>query len=526
MAKELLFEEEAREKLKKGIQKLADVVAPTLGPRARNIGVDASFGPPSITSDGASIVKEIEDKDQFVNMGMSMGKEVAAKTKEMCGDGTTTSILLLNAIVKEGFKQIASGHSPIMIKRGLEKALAAVIEEIGKSAIEVKEEIETIATVSASGDQEIGSTIAEAIKLAGKSGVITIELGKKSETIIESVEGMQFDRGYISRYFCNNPETMTLTMENPYILVTDKKISAIQELIPLLQSVAATGQELLIIAEDVEADALSTLVINRMRGALKVAAVKAPGFGDRRKAMLEDIAALTGATLISEETGLLLKNTTVEALGRAAKIEINKDATTIIDGSGSPSIIQARIGQIESELKTSTGYDKEKLEERKAKLSGGVVIIHVGGVTEPETKRKKQDFEDALSATRAALEEGIVPGGGAAYLHASTVIDSLSLSDEEKVGAQILKRALEAPMRQIAVNSGFDGSLIIEEVKRKGEDFGFNVISEEVENLISGGVVNPAKVERSSLKHAVSAGALFLLSDVLIGDASDEECAS
>jgi chaperonin GroEL len=524
-AKELIFEEEARNKLREGIDKLADVVGVTLGPQGRNVGLQASWGAPSITNDGNSIVKDIELKDQYANMGVALSKEVASKMKEKCGDGTTTSILLLRALVNNGVKNVASGSSPIGLKRGMDKAIDAIIQELEKLSISIKNEQETqnIAIASASGNTVIGGMIAEAIKKVTTSGVITIEEGKGTETTVEMVEGMQFDRGYVSAYFATDQEKMQVVLSNPRILVTDKKISSVQEILPVLQAVATTATELLLIAEDFEADALSTLVVNKLRGTLKVCAVKAPGFGDRRKAMLEDIAILTGATPVFEETGLLLKDATIEVLGSAEKVIITKDKTTIIGGRGTSQAIQARIGLIDAEIKkTTSSYDKEKLEERKAKLSGGVAVIRVGAATEPEMKQKKQVFEDSLNSTRAALEEGIVVGGGAALLRASKSA-SLDLSGEEAIGAQIVFKACEAPMRQIITNTGYDSSIIISEVLAGSPNFGFNAVSEKVEDLLIAGVIDPAKVVKNALRYAASTAGIVLLSEALIGNAPEDE---
>lgn len=523
--KELIFEEEARNKLRDGIDKLADVVGVTLGPKGRNVGLQASWGAPTITNDGNSIVKDIELKDQYANMGVSLGKEVASKMKEKCGDGTTSSILLLRALVQNGVKNIASGSSPINLKRGMEKAAETIVKEIEKTAIEIKNEKEilNIAIASASGNVEIGTLIADAVKKVGKAGVITIEEGKSTDTSIEMVEGMQFDRGYSSAYFCTNAEAMSVEMQDAKILITDKKISSVQEILPLLKAVASTAAELLIIAEDIEGDALSTLVVNKLRGTLKVAAVKAPGFGDRRKAMLEDIAILTGATLISEEMGFALKDAAVEWLGSAEKILITKEKTTIVGGKGSSNEIQARVKKIEQEAaQTTNSYDKEKLDERKAKLSGGVAVIRVGAATEPEMKQKKQMFEDSLNSTRAAIEEGIVIGGGCALLRASKST-TLKLTAEEGLGAQIVLKACEAPFKQICANTGHDSSVILEQVLLAGSHFGFNAATEKVEDLLKSGIVDPAKVVKNALRFAVSTAGVILLSEVLIGNAPEEE---
>ncbi len=525
-ARELIFEEEARQKLREGIDKLAEVVSVTLGPKGRNVGLQASWGAPTITNDGNSIVKDVELKDQYANMGIAMGKEVASKMKEKCGDGTTTTLLLLKALVQGGIKNISSGSSPIHIKRGMEKAVEAIVKQLESNAINIQKEseVEQIAIAAASGNADIGRMICNAIHKVGKSGVITIEEGKGTETTIETVEGMQFDRGYTSAYFCTNAEKMIAEMQNPKVLVTDKKISSIQEILSILQATAASAQELLIIADDIEGDALSTLVVNRLRGTLKVCAVKAPGFGDRRKALLQDIATLTGATLVTEDAGIYLKDASTEVLGSAEKILVTKEKTTIINGSGKPKEITARIHQIEAEIKTTTSsYDKEKLEERKAKLTGGVAVIRVGAPTEPEMKQKKQVFEDSLSSTRAALEEGIVPGGGIALLQASQAALGLKLSSEEAVGAQIVLKACEAPARTIISNAGFDSSVILEQIQAKKGNYGFNVVTEQVEDLIQSGIVDPTKVVKHALLFSSSTAGIVLLSEALIGNAPEEE---
>ncbi len=526
-AKELLFEEGARKKLREGIDKLGEVVGVTIGPKGRNVGLQASWGAPTITNDGNSIVKDIELKDQYANMGVSLGKEVASKMKEKCGDGTTSSLLLLRALVQNGVKNIASGSSPIHLKRGMEKAVDAVVAEIEKMSIAIGSEKETknIAIASASGSEEIGAMISSAIKKVGKSGVITIEEGKGTETVIEMVEGMQFERGYVSAYFCTNAETMAVEMNNPRILVTDKKISSVQEILSILQGIASTSTELLIIAEDIEGDALSTLVLNKLRGTLKVCAVKAPGFGDRRKALLEDIAILTGGTLVSEETGLSLKEADTSVLGSCEKILVTKEKTTIIGGKGKAADLQARIKQIDAEIERTTGspYDKEKLEERKAKLSGGVAVIRVGSASEPEMKQKKQLFEDSLNSTRAAIEEGIVIGGGVALLRASkTAANTLKLSGEDAIGAEIVFKACEAPFRQIVENAGLDSSVFLGDVIAAKPNFGFNAMSEKVEDLIKAGVVDPAKVVKNALRFAASTAGIVLLSEVLVGNAPED----
>ncbi|MBY0528877.1 MAG: chaperonin GroEL [Rhabdochlamydiaceae bacterium] len=524
--KELIFEEEARNKLRKGIDKLADIVGVTLGPKGRNVGLQASWGAPKITNDGNSIVQDIELKDAYLNMGVSMGKEVASKMKEKCGDGTTSSILLLRALVQAGVKNIASGSSPISLKRGMDQAVEAIVKAIESSAISIQDEkeIRNIAIASASGNAPIGELITQAIQKVGKSGVITIEEGKGTETSIEMVEGMQFDRGYVSSYFCTNADAMSVEMSNPKVLLVDKKLSSAQEILPFLQAAASSGSELLIIAEDFEGDVLSTLVVNRIRGTLKVAAVKSPGFGDRRKELLIDLAVLTGGVVISEETGMSLKESDGSVLGAAEKILITKDKTTIVNGAGKPIDIQAHIKHIEAEIqRTTSSYDKEKLEERKAKLSGGVAVIRVGAATEPEMKQKKQMFEDSLNSTRAAIEEGIVVGGGVALMHAGKAASSLKLAGDEALGAQIVFKACEAPFRQIVMNTGFDPSVVQDEVLAKGAEFGFNAQSEQIENFIASGIIDPAKVVKNALKYAASTAGIVLLSEVLISDAPEDE---
>ncbi len=524
--KQIIFEEDARNALLEGIKKLADVIAFTLGPKGRNVGLEKSWGAPTITNDGGAIVRDIELNNVYDNMGVAMAKEVVQKIKEKCGDGTTTGTLLLRALVEAGVKQIAAGHSPINIKRGIDKAVDAVIKEIERSSIPIKNSTETcnIATVSASGNQEVGKLIAEAIEKVGKSGVVTIEEAKGTETTIEIVEGMQFDRGYVSPYFCTNNDKMIAELHDAQILLVDRKVNNIHELLPILQATAATGKELLLVAEDIEGDVLSTLVVNKLRGTLKVIAVKAPGFGDRRKAILQDIAVLTGATVVTEEAGIALKDATAEVLGSAERIIVTKETTTIVHGGGQTTAIQARVKQLEAEAANTTStYDKEKLEERKAKLSGGVAQIRVGAATEPELKQKKQVFEDSLSSTKAALEEGIVPGGGVALLRASAVIDKLGLEGEEAVGAQIVKHACRAPLKQIAINSGFDGSVILSEVEQAKASFGFNALTEKVEDLFEAGVIDPAKVVKACLLLAASVGGIVLISEALIADAPEDD---
>lgn len=524
--KEIVFEEEAREFLKNGITKLAAVVSCTLGPKGRNVGLEKSWGAPSITNDGNSIVKEVELKDQYENMGVSMAKEVVEKIKSKCGDGTTTGILLLSALVDAGIRHISSGISPITLKRGMDKAVEAIVKELEKNAIPISNSSDTrnIATVSASGNKEVGDMIADAMEKVGESGVITIEEGKGTTTSIELVEGMQFDRGYLSPYFCTNTEKMSVEMSNPKILITDRKISNIHDILTLLQGTATKGQELLIIAEEVEGDALSTLVVNRLRGTLKVCAVKAPGFGDRRKALLEDLAVLTGGVLATEDAGIFLKDLPPDLLGSAERVTITKDTTTIVNGGGSHDAILTRVKQIEMEAHDITSvYDKEKLEERRAKLSGGVAVISVGAATEPEMKQKKQVFEDSLNSTQAALELGVVPGGGVALLLASKAAQALSLDQEEKAGADIVVTACQAPIKQIASNAGLDGSVVLTHVLAAGGNYGFNALTEKVEDLVKAGVIDPAKVIITALQHAASAAGIVLISEALIIDAQEDE---
>ncbi len=524
--KDLIFEEEAREKLKDGIDILADVVGITLGPKGKNVGLEASWGAPTVTNDGNSIVKDIELKDPYVNMGVLIGKEVARKIKEKSGDGTTTGIILLRALVKYGVRHIASGYSPIKTKKGIEKAVDLVLKEIDalSTPVENPEEIKNIATVSASGNQEIGKLIFEAIDKAGPFGVITIEEGKGTTTQVKMVEGMQFDRGYLSPYFCTDLEKMVVELDQVSILITDKKITAIQEILPILESVASTGNPMLIIGEDLEGDVLSTLFANKLRGILKIAAVKAPGFGDRRKELLEDLAILTGGTVVSKSKGMELKNADLSVLGKAKKIVIGKENTTITSEMGNEEKIQLRLKQIDAEIQNTTSdYDKEKLQERKAKLQKGVVIISVGAPSEVEMKQKKQIFEDSLNSTQAAQENGFVPGGGIALLRASQKIKDLDLEKEEKLGAQIVFDACLAPFKQIIENCGKDSLIYLEEVLHKEKGIGFNALNEKVEDLIETHVIDPTKVVKNSLKFASSAAGVILLSEVLITDSQEKE---
>lgn len=524
-AKDMIYEDQARNKLLSGINQLADVVAFTLGPKGRNISLEKGWGAPQITNDGNSIVKEIELKDPYENMGASLAKEVAAKIKEKCGDGTTTGTILFRALVQGGVKNVTAGSSPISLKRGIDKAVELIIAELEKNAVAIQSDKDTrnIATVSASGNQEIGDYIASALQKVGTGGVVSIEENKGTDTFIDVVEGMQFDRGFLSTYFCTDAEKQVVEMQNPYILLVDKKINSIHECVPVLQAVASIGAELLIVAEDVEGDALAALVVNRLRGSLKVAAVKSPGFGDRRKAILQDIAVLTGGQVFSEEIGLQLKHATLENLGRAEKVKITKEYTTIVSNHGDKELIASRINQIEAEIaSTVSSYDIQKLQERKAKLSSGVAVIRVGAATEPEMKQKKQMFEDSLNSTQAALESGIVPGGGLALLKAAQSIDTSKLSGEEKVAAELVMKACEAPLRQIVQNTGNDASLILSQIKSQGGNYGFNAYTETVEDLISSGVIDPVKVVKTVLVHAASVAGIVLISEALITDAEEE----
>lgn len=522
--KEIIFEEEARQKLLSGIETLEDAVSITLGPKGRNVGYEKSWGAPTITNDGNSIVNEIE-LDGFENLGVSMAKEVAQKIKEKAGDGTTSGTILLRALVEAGIKYIESGASPILVKRGMDKAVAAVIASIDKMAtpVQTQDEIRNIATVSASGNTEIGQLISDAMEKVGKEGVITIEEAKGIETTIEVVEGMQFDRGYCSPYFCTNGEKLISELEDVQLLLVDRKLSNVHELLPMLQIAAATGNELLIIAEDIEGDVLSTLIVNRLRGTLKATAVKAPGFGDKRKAMLQDIAVLTGATVVSEDTGVSLRDAEASVLGQAEKVTITKDSTTIIS-QGHDEAVKSRIKQIEHEMEHATSkWDKEKLEERKAKLTGGVAVVRIGAATEPEMKQKKQDAEDSLNATRAAVQEGIVPGGGVALVRASQQIESMKLEGDELLGAHSVIQACRAPLKQIVKNAGADGSVVLSEILNEKGSMGYNAATGQKEDLIKSGIIDPAKVVKSELTHAASTAGIVLISEALVIDAKEED---
>ncbi|MBP5591998.1 chaperonin GroEL [bacterium] len=527
-AKHIVFDHEAKAKILVGVNKLADTVKTTLGPKGRNVAIEKSFGAPKITKDGVTVAKEIELEDKIENIGAQLLKEVASKTNDVAGDGTTTAAVLAQAIVKDGFKYVTAGYSPIMLKRGIDKAVAKVVERLDKitKKISTKEEIASVGTVSANNDKEIGNILAEAMEKVGKEGVITVEEAKGMDTYLDTVEGMQFDRGYLSPYFVTNAEKMQVVMDNPFILIYDKKISNLKDLIPLLEGVAQQGRPLLIIAEDVEGEALATLVVNKLRGVLNIAAVKAPGFGDRRKAMLEDIAILTGGQFISEEIGNKLENTTVQMLGTAKRVTIDKDNTTIVDGAGSKDAIAARTKQIRAQIEeTTSDYDKEKLQERLAKLAGGVAVINVGAATEVEMKEKKDRVDDALHATRAAVEEGIVAGGGTVLLRCKEVLKEIECeNDEEKAGVKIIESALEAPIRQISANAGIDGSIVINNILgNKNENYGYDAAKDEYKDMIANGIIDPTKVTKSALTNAASIASTLLTTEAVIVDAPKKD---
>ncbi|MBM3543517.1 MAG: chaperonin GroEL [Alphaproteobacteria bacterium] len=522
-AKEVKFSQDARERMLNGVEILANAVKVTLGPKGRNVVLEKSFGAPRITKDGVTVAKEIELEDKFENMGAQMVREVASKTSDTAGDGTTTATLLAQAIVKEGAKSVAAGSNPMDLKRGVDLAVSAVVNELKAKAKKVtsNEEIAQVGTISANGDQEIGRFIAEAMQKVGNDGVITVEEAKALDTELEVVEGMQFDRGYISPYFITDADKMRVELENPYILINEKKLSNLQSILPLLESVVQSGRPLLVIAEDVEGEALATLVVNKLRGGLKVAAVKAPGFGDRRKAMLQDIAVLAGGQVISEDLGIKLENVTLDMLGRAKKVVITKDDTTIVDGAGKKSDIEARVAQIRQQIEdTTSDYDREKLQERLAKLAGGVAVIKVGGATEIEVKEKKDRVDDALNATRAAVEEGILPGGGVALIRSSKVLDGLkAANDDQKVGINIVRRALQAPARQIAENAGEDGAVVVGKIVDKDDySFGYNAATGEYGNLVKQGVIDPAKVVRTALQDASSVAGLLITTEAMVAE--------
>ena len=523
MAKQIFFDIEARNKMKKGVDTLANAVKVTLGPKGRNVVLEKKFGSPSVTKDGVTVAKEIELEDPIENMGAQMVKEVASKTADIAGDGTTTATVLAQSIIGEGLKNVAAGANPMDLKRGIDKAVIKVIESLKGMSQTVgnnNEKIEQVATISANSDSEIGKLIAEAMTKVGKEGVITVEEAKGTDTTVEVVEGMQFDRGYISPYFVTNSEKMEAELQNPYILIYDKKISAMKDILHILEKVAQSGRPLLIIAEDLEGEALATLVVNKLRGTIKVAAVKAPGFGDRRKEMLQDIAVLTKGIVISEEQGYKLENADLSYLGTAASVTINKDNTTVVDGKGEKNDIEARINQIKSQIESTTSdYDKEKLQERLAKLSGGVAVLYVGAATEVEMKEKKDRVDDALHATRAAVEEGIVPGGGVSYIRSIKAIEDLKgINEDETTGIQIVKRAIEEPLRQIVANCGMEGSIVVQKVKEGTGDYGFNARTEVYENLFAAGVIDPTKVTRIALENAASIAGMLLTTECVIAD--------
>ncbi len=530
MAKQLKFDVAARESLMKGVDKLANAVKVTLGPKGRNVMIARSFGAPNVTKDGVTVAKEVELEDAYENLGAQMAKEVANKTSDAAGDGTTTATVLAQAITREGLKNVAAGANPMDIKRGMDAAVNAVITEVGKMAVKIngKEHIAQVATISANNDPEIGELLANAMEKVGNDGVITIEESKTAETVLDVVEGMQFDRGYLSPYFVTNTDSMEVALENPFILLYDKKISTMKDLLPMLEYVAKQGKSLLIIAEDVDGEALATLVVNKMRGTLKVAAVKAPGFGDRRKAMLEDIAILTGGMLVSEDTGAKLEDAPVTVLGKAKSITITKDNTTIVEGAGDAASIKGRIGQIKKQIETTTSdYDREKLQERLAKLAGGVAVIKVGAATEVEMKEKKDRVDDAMHATRAAVEEGIVPGGGVALIRAEKAIDALKFDNaDQKTGAAIIRRAIEEPLRQIVQNAGLEGSVVVNKVKEGKDGFGYNAKTDTYEDLIKAGVIDPAKVTRTALKNAASIASMILTTDCVITEKKEPKPAA
>jgi len=520
-AKEIKYYGEAREKIMKGVDTLANAVKVTLGPKGRNVVLEKSLGAPTITKDGVTVAKEIDLEDRFQNMGAQMVKEVASKTSDVAGDGTTTATILAQAIYREGSKLVAAGHNPMALKRGIEKAVAAAVEELKQLSKPTKDqkEIAQVGTISANNDATIGDIIAEAMNKVGKEGVITVEEAKSMDTTLEVVEGMQFDRGYISPYFVTDPERMDITIEEPYLLLNEKKISNMKDMLPILEQIAKLGKPLMIIAEDVEGEALATLVVNKLRGTLKVCAIKAPGFGDRRKAMLQDIAILTGGQVISEDLGIKLENVTLNDLGTAKTVKVDKDNTTIVDGGGPREAIEGRVKQIRAQVdETTSDYDREKLQERLAKLVGGVAVIQVGAATETEMKEKKARVEDALNATRAAVEEGIVPGGGVALLRCIAALEKLEVVGEDVFGVNIVKRALEEPVRQIANNAGYEGSVVVERVKNEKGSFGFNAETETYEDLAEAGVIDPTKVVRFALQNASSVASLLITTEAMIAE--------
>ena len=525
-SKQLKYDSEARQAILRGVEKLSRAVKATLGPRGRNVVIDKKFGSPTVTKDGVTVAKEIELADPFENMGAQMVREVASKTSDIAGDGTTTATVLAEAIYREGLKNVTAGANPMVLKRGIDAAVAAIVEQIAKVAKKVKDkaEIAQVATISANGEESIGQIIAEAMEKVGKDGTITVEEAKSIETTLDVVEGMQFDKGYLSPYMVTNADTMEAVLENPYILIFEKKVSNLQDMLPLLQSVAKTSRPLLIIAEDVEGEALATLVVNKLRGTLHAAAVKAPGFGDRRKAMMEDIAVLTGGKFISDDLGIKLESVKLEELGTAKRVTVDKDNTTIVEGAGKGADIQGRIGQIKRQIEeTTSDYDREKLQERLAKLAGGVAVINVGAATEAEMKEKKARVEDALHATRAAVEEGIVAGGGVALIRAKTTIAELKLSAEERTGAEIILRACEAPLHQLVDNAGLEGAVVVEAVKKAKGNIGYNVATGEYVDMVKEGIIDPAKVTRSALQHAASIASLLLTTECMITELPEKK---
>jgi chaperonin GroEL len=525
-AKDVRFSEEARSRVLRGVNVLADTVIVTLGPKGRNVCLEKSWGAPTITKDGVTVAKEIQLEDKFENMGAQMVKEVASKTSDIAGDGTTTATVLARAIFSEGLKLVAAGHDPMSIKRGIDKAVAEVVEDLKSISKPTRDrgEIAQVGTISANNDKTIGDILAESMDKVGKEGVITVEEAKGLETTLDLVEGMRFDRGYLSPYFVTDPERMECVYEDAYILIHEKKISSMKDLLPVLESVAKTGRPLVIIAEEVEGEALATLVVNKIRGILKVVAVKAPGFGDRRKAMLEDIAILSDGKMIAEELGIKLENVTIKDLGRAKRVIIDKDNTTIVEGAGKKSAIEGRISQIRAQIEeTTSDYDREKLQERLAKLAGGVAVIKVGAATEVEMKEKKARVEDALHATRAAVEEGIVPGGGVALIRSSAALGSLAVSEDERVGVRIIQKALEEPIRWIAQNAGLDGAVVLDKVKNSKGAFGFNAATESYEDLVKSGIVDPTKVVRTALQNAASVAGLLITTEAMIADKPEKK---
>jgi chaperonin GroEL len=525
-AKEIVYTENARNLILAGVNALADAVKVTLGPKGRNVVIEKSYGSPTVTKDGVTVAKEIELENRFENMGAQMVREVASKTSDVAGDGTTTATVLAQAIYREGSKLVAAGHNPMEIKRGIDKAVEAIVASLKKMAKVTKDpkEIAQVGTISANGDKEIGEKLAQAMEKVGKEGVITVEESKTAETILEVVEGMQFDRGYLSPYFVTDPERMEAVLDEAYILISEKKISNMKDLLPVLEAIARQQKPLLIISEDIEGEALATLVVNKLRGTLHCAAVKAPGFGDRRKEMLKDIAVLTGGQVIAEELGLKLENVTISDLGRAKRVTLDKDNTTVVDGGGDKEKIKGRIAEIRAQVENTTSdYDREKLQERLAKLVGGVAVIKVGAATETEMKEKKARVEDALHATRAAIEEGIVAGGGVALIRAQSALDALKLEDEQRFGVQIIRRAIEEPLRQIVGNAGLEGSIVVNKVKEGKDDFGYNAATDQYGNLIGQGVIDPVKVVRTALQNAASVASLMLTTECLVAERPKDE---